>query len=324
MRNIALFFVLTITIPVFSQEQSPPRKIGALLLNTGFVVDGEATLRGELYHVQSKLGSSRLPKKLVEYEAADVKDAYRYKRGKTDLGDYEAVLQLGNWCKRTGLKEETIIEYERALSIAPNQESTNVVLSLIRMEKSPPKQIQEKKIEENDDFDYIEWSRTIPFSTVESFNKHVQPVLLRRCGNSDCHGHESKQQMRLNPVPSGKALAIETLKNLKSAMEYIDMEQPESSPLLSVSTKAHGGLPPMLNEQSQSHFVLLHQWTVKSAQTLPVPLPKKVSGEIQQASALIPMPKEAARQSNDPFDPNVFNTKFHKGTSNWGLGSRPF
>jgi len=311
-----------------------PKKIGALLFTSGYVLEGEAVLQGESYHVKSKMGSSRHPKKLVEYEAADLQDAYRYMRNKIDLADYGAVVGLAQWCKKTGLKEETITEYERAKLLAPNPEAVAMIDSILRLERRPfsrysgasePAQTPEYR-PNGEDFDYGTWRKALPSEVLDGYARTVQPILLKRCGSADCHGETSPQQFKLERLSAADP-TTGTLRNLRMVFEYFDLDKPYASPILRVATEAHGGLDAMYGPQSQAHFVDLYNWTTQTAQKLTPPVADKLQigllfpartmpDKIQQMSAQESKPAPAHVQNPkparpDPFDPGVFNEMYH-------------
>ena len=74
------------------------------------------------------------------------------------------------------------------------------------------------------------------------FTSKIQPLLLNKCGNANCHGVASNNGFRLISARiGGNGSRQTTERNLAESLKQLDLEDVAASQLLSVSTGGHGG-----------------------------------------------------------------------------------
>jgi hypothetical protein len=104
--------------------------------------------------------------------------------------------------------------------------------------------------------------RTLPPGSIEYFTQRVQPVLMNNCTTSNCHGQQSETAFRLFRIPSDRPASRRlTQRNLYTALQWIDRENPAASKLLTVPLAPHGtAKTPMFADVQAAQFRLLAEW----------------------------------------------------------------
>jgi hypothetical protein len=192
----------------------------------------------------------------------------------------------------------------------------------------------------------------LPASALENFTTVVQPLLANHCATAGCHGVGAKSAFRLSKLPAGKSPTRRlTLHNLYAAWQQIDLKNPAGSPLLTLPLQPHGTSDaPIFTSRDLPKVQLLAEWThqatrkarsaapasLKAAAPLlqtPASLAdgqhetdeqgRKTSAEPSHRRAVEESPagqgESTAGEPADPFDPEVFNRRFHPQRSD----SRP-
>lgn len=303
-------------------DESPSEKtIGALLLKTGFVQKGKATLEKKLYIVEGTYSRIRIPANQVEYAAADIEEIYRYKLAKPGTDTYNGAYAMGKWCLSNGLFEEAIAEFERGKAYATYPQAVakldreietvqKVRSNSVRHEEKKPSQLvaetpqnepvtitqAEELPEELEDFGYKKWTASVPGELLGSFHKDVQPVLIKRCAGPDCHGANSSQEFRLE-YPDRKYSSSEAAaRNMKATLEWLDYENLSNSPVILKPLQEHGGVKPIFSEKSKKQLAAIYQWSSSVPDAMPeyVAQMKKRNAEsealFQQLQAKLPKP----------------------------------
>jgi hypothetical protein len=172
----------------------------------------------------------------------------------------------------------------------------------------------------------------VDLPTLRRFASQVQPMLLNRCGR--CHdaaiGNRGGWKIELPPI-GARSSARMTRENLSSALRYIDPLDPEQSLLLSKATTAHGGGESPLQVRDAKAIEALRRWLWIAAASIGSMEP--VGGELesmeiteqvfseempQDRSGSMPAgPSRLPRVAN-PFDPDLFNRRFHLDASAGG------
>lgn len=184
-------------------------------------------------------------------------------------------------------------------------------------------------------------SRSLPI-----FSAKVQPVLMNLCARCHCHP-EHESSFKLRRVRPGFADPQAAAINLPVAVRFLDPQDLASSPLLTMTLTAHGGLkePPL---QSRTHpaFKNLEYWaslavspdgsavavvpTIKPIAIVPVAAAKPIeptpiapadTPKVPASDEPMRLPmlttstlidpasaRDPKPNPNDPFDPAVFNT----------------
>jgi hypothetical protein len=255
------------TIPANSENTSR-----FYLLRTGFLTEGTATNDGKQYLLKTNFGIMSVPIANVEFVGATREDVYCYKRGAVNSNDCNDLIKLAEWCLSNKLPQQGLAEYQRALQTAPNSLLANVIqkrLETLR-DSSPTSngssEVRTESVVPSEESGINRWVNGIPKPIVDSFAKKVQPVLVSRCAAADCHGSVSENQFKLS-IPS-QTLGNTTYRNLRSVLQWIDLDYPTESQLLSVLVSYHGGAKASFSVESTQYNNIV-QWVRLAAKELP-------------------------------------------------------
>ena len=203
---------------------------------------------------------------------------------------------------------------------------------------------------DRDESEVSRWAAGIPRPVVDEYVKKVQPALLAGCAAADCHGSSSENKFKI--AKPRQLVGATTHANLRAVLPWISLDYPTESPLLTAMVNYHGNTrAPYTVESRQYNNVL--QWIQLTAKELPLdyqqrpnrePIkidPSEVSeGEPLQVKketllpsgfgelptvAKQPPPKGGKAETDvrtvqydsndvDPFDPAVFNARYHGTT----------
>ena len=97
------------------------------------------------------------------------------------------------------------------------------------------------------------------------FTRQIQPILMRNCTASACHGPKSDQTFKLSLVhQTGVQQHATTSKNLLALMPYIDRESPKSSPLWKLLKTNHGavGSSIFMGQKGEKQLETFQNWLV--------------------------------------------------------------
>lgn len=239
------------------------------LLKTGFLLEGTSTSDGHHYAVKTEFGGMKIPVSNVEYIGETREDVFRFKNERTGQGNYAELMKLAEWCLSNDLTDCGIDVYEKAHGLAPNPVMADFIRQRIRAASRPPAEPTAESglrptLPGKEPPD--PWMDGIPKPVLDLFAKKVQPVLVSRCASADCHGSRSDNQFKIS-VPH-QTRGTTTYRNLKAAVQWIDLDHPTDSPLLSALVVAHGGAKAPFNVESSQydHFV---QWIRLTGKELP-------------------------------------------------------
>ena len=180
----------------------------------------------------------------------------------------------------------------------------------------------------------------VDLPTLRRFASQVQPLLINRCGR--CHdaaiGDRAGWKIELPPIGS-RSSARMTRENVATALRYVDPVDPAQSLLFSKATSAHGGGESPLHVHDAKAIEALKGWLWAAAASLgsmepsrralePPDAAKKQSDPVSEHAASDEMPQDRTgsvpggparlpRVAN-PFDPDLFNRRFHLDTSAGG------
>lgn len=258
------------------------------LLKTGYLVEGKGVNNGTHYELQMEYGSMQIPVENVEFAAESLEGIYQYKKLQIDPRNCNQLMKLAEWCLAHQLVKEGIAEYRRAEQIAPNTIMGDHIRAQIAQAENPsaetsgrnpfvpPKQFSAPQ-ESDDELDL--WVNNIPQPVFDAFAKKVQPVLASRCASAECHGSNSENQFKIfiPRQPSGRS----TYRNLKSAVQWIDLENPKASPLLTSLVSPHGGKKPLYNVES-SQYQNFIDWIQLTGKKLPPELNASLQAQLRE------------------------------------------
>ncbi len=341
---------LTAAEPVLSPQQ------GVLLLRNGNVIEGRVTRAGDYYLVTfGDSGEARLAATDVETLCVDLDDAYRYKRA-TLLGRGAAPhLDLAEWCLRHGLAHQAGEQLVAAMRKDADDARIAAVERKLKLAMAAPKLPPARQPQTSATVSAEQLDKTIralPPGSLERFSAIVQPILLNRCAAGGCHGPTARSDFRLLRPAAGVGPSKRfTQQNLYAVLQYLDKENPDASPLLTLPQKRHGAaLAAVFDKRTKHQLDDLIAWT-QLVLAVPAPAQPATIGKAQSllsqqqdphvkpasaempiepeaddvakasdgapmpfspAKNAAPLPREEALKPRDPFDPEIFNRKFRK------------
>jgi hypothetical protein len=345
MWMICVCAVAFATFPSVGSGQTPDApQHRVLLLRNGQVLFGDVTLSEDHYSVALSLGEVRVPAADVEFVCTSLLEVYLRRRAAIRFGTADEHLQVAAWCLSHGLNDEAEVEAARATALEPNNPRLAVVTHQISMIRNPPKPAPpaaKKNATSGEQLDQL--VRNLPAGAVEDFTKNVQPLLVNGCSARACHGGGENGFNLMRYSRGSVAPQRLTLRNLESALKWVDADQPGSSRLLQGAIEPHGSIEAAVLSRDSAAYRHLANWVLKvtngavanespkmvfaSDATLsqsiaaePVPAPDRAPAFTERVEAEPDAPPAtAAREAGDgirardPFDPEEFNRRFHGG-----------
>ena len=179
-------------------------------------------------------------------------------------------LELAQWCVKAGLVEEASRELAEAAALDPRHPLIEVVQRRLRVASTPLQQAEPGAKSRPAGPTAQELDRLVrgmPPKTVEIFAQSIQPMLVNNCSAAACHGQSVSNGFRLLRVPSDSPPSrLLTQRNLHAALEWLDRDTPEASPLLAYATRAHGAARvPVFTDRQVIQFRQLRDWCYRVA-----------------------------------------------------------
>ena len=325
---------------------------GLLVLRNGQVLEGDISQLGDQYLVALPgRGELRLPSARVDFYCRSLDEAYQTQRGRLAGQDPEAHLELAQWCLHHRLLEQAGEQLEAAQGKRVNQwrlQSLERRLQYLRSApatSATPAQVAPPAARPDASTSpavLASPSAEISSEAMERFTSQVQPLLLNRCGNSRCHGITSTSQFRLLRPNWGDTVTYRiTQRNLHSTLKVVDFDLPASSRLLTAPREPHGeSQVPVFDQHTMDQHDLLAAWIELVTRPESPAAPSTIGrpdGILLQPTSMDWTPaigtssftgettpradasaaSRAARQESeaapqDPFDPEVFNRRYHR------------
>ena len=352
----AIACVLLFVLLFVSARAAPPLvpSEGVLVLHNGNILRGKVTRVGDHFVVALSGGSQvRLVASEVDFWARSLEQAYRQKQSSLREGNIDQNLQLARWCMRHRLFAQAAEQIVRIRSQDPNSQDAD---RLERQLYLTARSLQPRGKKENETRSGAAketvLQHDLPREAMSSFTSTIQPILLNGCSATTCHGGRSAAQFQIFRSPrDGVITRPMTQRNLAATLRYVDFDQPETSPLLTVPKKPHGGTATavFLNEEDRT-FRALDEWIRKVASN-PVARPKVIQPPatsllqttsqslnpkqeglvpevVQDSAALDPLGQQVPSKGTgairdgqratvkpyvpkDPFDPEIFNRRYN-------------
>lgn len=304
-------------IPLNSSES-------VVVLRNGSILRGHVTSLGDIYLVS--LGETdrvRVPADRVEMVCHDLEEAYRQKREQVGEADARGHLRLADWCLRHKLTARAADQILAAAAWSPGHPS---VLALHRQLLSSAHRETEATTELPTAPPQRAASPTTGLSpeSVQAYTAAVQPLLMNRCATGACHGTGSPSQLKLLRPPMGHLIHSRlTQRNLREVLQYVDRGAPETSELLTVPQRPHGGLTePVIAPTDAAQLQTLIDWirmlkgkSAKKSETGPTGEPNVLMHPSPNAVPTFQPPPEATPNPTseftprDEFDPELFNRR---------------
>lgn len=129
---------------------------------------------------------------------------------------------------------------------------------------------------------------SMPSYVKKSFQSHIAPLLVSRCGQAGCHGVPGADTDFHFRQAVGEQAAWVNARNLENVIRYVNPDSPAESELIAFATKAHGTqsqarFQPHVRDDDQRHIERLSQWIKSLALATP-------AGVTQVAVSMPPLP----------------------------------
>jgi len=230
-----------------------------LILKNEHTMEGDIEWFGDRYRLRRLTGETWVPADRVLSLVASLPDAYAYLRARTNLEDADERLRLANWCRLNGLREQALVELQAAVDLRPEHAETRRLLQHMRqVAQTPaaPKPAAAQTTPALEPMPAVE----VTADSLGLFATRVQPILMNTCAR--CHATGRGGKFHLTQVYDDGLANRRTLEqNLAAVLGQINLNQPESSPLLTkaVSDHAHTGQAP-LKSRKETPYRTLENW----------------------------------------------------------------
>ena len=248
-----------IAVDESAAESNSEPTTGCVVLGDGRVFQGAITELAGAYRVQTKNGAVVLPFAQVRTVASTLPEAYQQLRESYERPTASDHLDLGRWCEQNQLFEEASAEAQAALALEPNRKEA---LSLLKKAETAlgRTDLPETPAAPNIVPRPIAGGAIVSTATQVEFSRHIQRLALNKCGNGGCHGASALNSFK---IQQGVRADI----NLAAILKYVDIENPERSPLLVRARTAdgpHNGL--FRGATGTEQYDRLLKWVVRAAQ----------------------------------------------------------
>ncbi|WP_437192268.1 hypothetical protein [Planctomicrobium sp. SH527] len=276
-----------------------PKQTSVAVLNDGRIFQGWMTEVPGGYRIEQPDGNKViLPFDQISVTAINLVAAYEAYRDSFRTPSAESHLMLAEWCVTNGLWSQAYTEVQSALKLEPTRsEAVALLQKLDRIVQTQQPQLSAEKLQMTaipQLASAAERGRVetgAPLKPQLDFVNQVQPLLMNACGNGNCHGQISQNQLKLTNVRlSSRNLRLASESNVRVLLEWIDYDNPKQSPLLikpCEKTRHHQNI---FAANRHAQYKLLEQWVIQMAQERPAgmtPQPAAAS-PIQQASHTTP------------------------------------
>lgn len=217
-----------------------------LVLNNGRIVKGVVKKSAGGYLLEKPNGSLLVPFEQVKFEATDLSHAYRKLRASLPERSATNHIALARWCLLQQLHEEARMELRDALVLEPSRNDARSMLRRLEEILNPDDPLHLSLPAStpltSDGFALPEVHSLsgLSHASARAFVSQVQPTLMNKCGNASCHGPEVDNDFRLTPVRIGQTSRVVTERNLAVILNYIDVDAPRNSRLLTEPVGNHG------------------------------------------------------------------------------------
>lgn len=269
--------------PVVSSADDPAplatssvEKSSVVLLKNDRCLTGQVRQLGDqvVIEIDSNARISRAASD-VQFIADDLEGIYQYKLARfSHLGPGENI-RLARWCLATGLHEHAAKHF-----LAVNREAgSNPSVKQLGIE------LREQLLKDDAFRSYLGLAplatpgrqgpvvqtastasaagQTPPIipAVITSFAEHVQPILLKRCSQSGCHGLSATNRLKfIQPIGTARARISE--QNCRSALQFVEVDSSSMSVLLRYAVVAHGiQKTPSITAQEPKLVEVLQSWT---------------------------------------------------------------
>jgi hypothetical protein len=250
---------------------------GILVMRSGAIIRGNILRSGDVYEVQTTNGKMAVPGTLVKLQAENLTEAYETLHdGAVAQQSANAHILLAQWCLTNQLSAEARTELHAALKLEPDRDDAKRLLR--NAEDAPSAGEAPGKPTETDPVRAAPRTAATADDAVSlgglsreqalQFARRIQPLLVNNCTAAGCHGRDSQTGFRMEKVTPGKdANRHAAERNLAEVLEWIDMNNPRSSRLLTAPRGNHGrrGRPLFVGSRGDEQRSELERWVVAVA-----------------------------------------------------------
>lgn len=259
---------------------------GVVLLHDGHIIQGEVSEVERIYHVDTGTGRIRLSADRVERVFDKIEDVYHWKRTLIRVGNHSEHVELARWCLKYNLLDlaqrelvaaelaepgTPMVEYlQRRLTANRKAETAGVSeapgpFTPLPTVKPFPETVVTPNFEAMVPAETLDqMTESISLGSLAVFSSTVQPILLNNCATGGCHVGAGPEKMRLSRSGlSGKAGRRTTQRNLHAVMEWVDLNRPDYSPLLTVPLRPHGKDSEVMVQGHREEYQQLVRWVMQ-------------------------------------------------------------
>jgi hypothetical protein len=259
--------------PAMHPKSDPAHPLTVLILKSGRTIVGSIRTDQRGYHVETGRNSLYITYEYVKIAAADLKEAHRKLADSIQDASFQRDLLLGRWCFENGMLSEAAEHFRAVLKADPTNPEARQQLATLESSTATDKTAPPVfEVDTASRHRSTEPKASAPESlsqlsprSVREYVAGIQPLLLSRCGNAQCHGDSSSTSFRLERVRIGSTNSRPaTARNLAAILKQIDPDSASKSPLLKEGLQAHGGSPhtPLDGPASLARQERLRRWVI--------------------------------------------------------------
>lgn len=258
------------------------------LLNTNYIIEGIAKHDGKTYDIKTSYGNVKIPSQNVSFVGLSRKEVYNYRRTQQNPTNNIGLMRFAEWCVSCNFFNEAISEYENALLITNDNITADIIRQRIisvkkiiaennksdnnisNTKESNVVSIDNSNIWNSNNSNHINAAKNLSYK----FQQHVQPILIKNC--QSCHSPPKDnrriyvtQKFILTPNITGKLTSKNSHENLKTCLQYIDLEFPMKSNLLNFIVIPHATYTPPFNVESDEYNKIV-EWIQLAAKNMPL------------------------------------------------------
>lgn len=282
-------------------DELRPGEAGVLLLEGNRVVTGKITRQGESYAIEQPAGTLVISAEKVLYVASNLSSVYVHLQDtlprKPKADDH---VELARWCISYKLISEARFELEAALEADPSRNDIRRNLTkldaLLKRPLAPSEPAKaetpaERLAKRSAGLEVeVESLGGLSREAGQEYTRRVQPILIRTCTASACHGPLSSNEFKLALIPYGStATRSTTEKNLLALLSYVDRENPRDGTLWKLLKTNHGakGSSIFLGAKGKDQLAMVQKWLLSISEDVevdPVVAKPKSASKIEQSS----------------------------------------
>jgi len=286
-------------------------EIGCLILHDGGVLEGQISRTADWYVVSRSGGQMQIASSRVQYVCHDLNEAYEYRRKRMVQPSGDTHLALADWCVRYQLRAEAEVELQNARRLGANPFKLELLERRLASTKPRPAQLATQGAT----MAVVATAPSgaakplapavvpdLPTGVVEQFTRRVQPILVNSCTAARCHQTGGNESFQLNrAVLRGESNRRTTMQNLAATLALIDREHPETSALLTIPRKTHGGMTaPVFGPRQEQAFRHLADWVALVAPAPPADQPATLDAEMIATAEPMGVARRRAARSATP------------------------